>query len=209
VAWSGGGREASGTRAGRRAGARALPRAESRPAQGAAGARPAGDVLLHPCVARAADSLHRRPRACRRPPRPRKPRPHAAGWGAVQGRARSALARARRRGGDRRADLLDVRVAQLESGSEPPLAGVSTAALLLSLVGIAALTAAFVATVLGVGGPDAVARETGASLQPTDVALALLCAVPWVIGGFAAYRWLDRRAKRPLTRPSRSTTRPS
>jgi BlaR1 peptidase M56 len=103
-------------------------------------------------------------------------------------------------------ELLDVRVAQLETGSEPRVARVSAAALLLSLVGIAALTAAFVATVAGVGGPDAVARETGASLQPTDVALALLCAVPWVIGGFAAYGWLDRRAKRPLTRPSRSTT---
>jgi beta-lactamase regulating signal transducer with metallopeptidase domain len=103
-------------------------------------------------------------------------------------------------------ELLDVRVAQLETGSEPRLAGVSTAALLLSLGGIAALTAAFVATVVGVGGPDAVARETGASLEPTDVALALLCALPWAIGGFAAYRWLDRRAKRPLTRSSRSTT---
>jgi Zn-dependent protease with chaperone function len=92
-------------------------------------------------------------------------------------------------------ELLDVRVAQLETGVEPHVAGVSVAALLLSVVGIAVLTAAFVATVVGVGGPDAVARETGASLQPTDVALALLCSVPWVIGGFAAYRWLDRRAK--------------
>jgi Zn-dependent protease with chaperone function len=106
-------------------------------------------------------------------------------------------------------DLLDVRVAQLETGSEPRLARVSTAAVLLSLVGIAALTAAFVATVVGLGGPDAVAGDTGASLQPTDVALALLCAVPWAIGGFAAYRWLDRRAKRPLTRSPRSTTLPS
>jgi Zn-dependent protease with chaperone function len=103
-------------------------------------------------------------------------------------------------------ELLDVRVAQLETGFEPRVGGVSVSALLLSLVGIAALTAAFVVTVVGVGGPDAVARETGASLQPTDVALALLCAVPWVIGGFAIYRSLDRRAKRSLTRHPRSTT---
>jgi Zn-dependent protease with chaperone function len=103
-------------------------------------------------------------------------------------------------------ELLDVRVAQLETGSEPHVTGVSAAALLVSVVGIAVLTAAFVATVVGIGGPDAVARETGAGLQPTDVVLALLCAAPWVIGGFAAYGWFDRRAKRSLTRPSRSTT---
>jgi Zn-dependent protease with chaperone function len=103
-------------------------------------------------------------------------------------------------------ELLDVRVEQLEMGSEPRVDRVSVTALFLSLVGIAALTAAFVATVVGVGGPDAVARETGASLQPTDVALGLLCAFPWVIAGFAVYRWLDRRAKQPVTRRDRSTT---
>jgi Zn-dependent protease with chaperone function len=103
-------------------------------------------------------------------------------------------------------ELLDLRVAQLEMGSEPRLDGISVTALLLSFVGIAALTAAFVATVVGVGGPDAVARETGASLQPSQVALGLFCAVPWVIGGFAVYRWLDRRAKQPVTRRARSTT---
>jgi Zn-dependent protease with chaperone function len=104
------------------------------------------------------------------------------------------------------AELLEVRVAQLETGSEPRVAGVSVAALLLSLVGVAALATAFVATVVGVGGPDAVARETGASLHPTDVAPALVCAVPWLVAGLTAYGWLDRRAKRPLTRPSGSTT---
>jgi Zn-dependent protease with chaperone function len=106
-------------------------------------------------------------------------------------------------------ELLDLRVAQLEMGSEPRVDGVSVTALLLSLVGIAALTAAFVATVVGVGGPDAVARETGASLQPSDIALGLFCAVPWVIGGFAVYRWLDRRAKQPVPRRGSSTTLPS
>jgi Zn-dependent protease with chaperone function len=103
-------------------------------------------------------------------------------------------------------ELLDLRVAQLEMGSEPPVDGVSGTVLLLSLVGITALTAAFVATVVGVGGPDAVARETGASLQPSDVALGLLCAVPWAIGAFAVYRWLDRRAKQPVPRRAGSTT---
>jgi Zn-dependent protease with chaperone function len=103
-------------------------------------------------------------------------------------------------------ELLEVRIAQLETGSEPRVGGVSIGGVVLSLMGVAALTAAFVATVVGVGGPDAVARETGASLQPTDVALALVCAVPWLIGGFAMYRWLDHRAKRPLTRRASSTT---
>jgi Zn-dependent protease with chaperone function len=103
-------------------------------------------------------------------------------------------------------ELLDVRVEQLETGSEPPVDGVSVTALLLSLVGIAALTAAFLATVVGVGGPDEVARETGASLQPSHVALGLLCTVPWLSGAFAVYRWLDRRAKQPVARRRSSTT---
>jgi uncharacterized iron-regulated membrane protein len=63
-----------------------------------------------------------------------------------------------------------------------------------------------VMTVVGVGGPDAVTRQTGTGLQLTDVALALFCAVPWVIGGFAVYSWLDRRAKEPVQRRSGSTT---
>jgi Zn-dependent protease with chaperone function len=103
-------------------------------------------------------------------------------------------------------ELLDVRVEQLETGSEPRVDGVSVTALLLSLVGVAALTAAFVATVIGVGGPDAVARETGASLQPSDVSLGLVCVVPWAIGGFAVYRWLDRSAQQPGTQGGSSTT---
>jgi Zn-dependent protease with chaperone function len=103
-------------------------------------------------------------------------------------------------------ELLDVRVAQLETGSEPRIGGVSVTALLLSVIAVAALMAAFVATVVGVGGPDAIARQTGTGLRPTDVALALVCVVPWVVGGFAVYRWLDRRAKQPMTRRSSSTT---
>jgi Zn-dependent protease with chaperone function len=103
-------------------------------------------------------------------------------------------------------ELLDVRVAQLETGSEPQIGGLSITAVLLSGIAVAALTAAFVATVVGVGGPDAVADQTGAGLKPTDVALALLCAVPWVVGGFAVYHWLDRRAEQPVSRRSSSTT---
>jgi Zn-dependent protease with chaperone function len=103
-------------------------------------------------------------------------------------------------------ELLDVRVAQLETGSEPQIGGLSIMAVLLSGIAVAALTAAFVATVVGVGGPDAVADQTGAGLKPTDVALALLCAVPWVVGGFAVYHWLDRRAEHPVSRRSSSTT---
>ena len=103
-------------------------------------------------------------------------------------------------------DLLDVRLAQLETGSEPRVSRVSVSALLLSVLALCLLAAAFVATIVAVGGPDAVARETGASLQPSDVALGLACAIPWVIGGVAIYRWLDRRARRPLTRQRRSTT---
>jgi Zn-dependent protease with chaperone function len=106
-------------------------------------------------------------------------------------------------------ELLDVRVAQLEHGREPPVAGLSTRAILLSLLALAVLAGAFVVSVAEFGGPSAVAEATGATLRPLDVLLGTLCAVPWVVGGLLAYRWLSRRAGRDLTKPSRATTLPS
>ena len=41
-------------------------------------------------------------------------------------------------------ELLDIRVTQLESGSEPPLVGVSATGMMLSLLVVAAFAVAFV-----------------------------------------------------------------
>jgi Zn-dependent protease with chaperone function len=95
-------------------------------------------------------------------------------------------------------ELLDVRVAQLESGSEPRIAALTARALLLSLLGATLLTALFVASIVSFGGPSAVARATGSSLTPLDVAGGLLCAVPWAAGGWLGYRWLSRRTRHGL-----------
>jgi beta-lactamase regulating signal transducer with metallopeptidase domain len=95
-------------------------------------------------------------------------------------------------------ELLDVRVAQLEGGSEPPVPGIGIRALSLSLMGAAFLTTLFVVAVLGFGGPSAIADATGGSLTALDLAGAVLCAIPWVLGGWLGLRWLSARARRPL-----------
>jgi Zn-dependent protease with chaperone function len=95
-------------------------------------------------------------------------------------------------------ELIDARIAQLESGSEPPVGAVTRGAILLSLLGALLLTGLFIASVIGFGGPSAAADVGGASLGPLDVAGAVLCAAPWAAGGWLAYRWLARRTQRQL-----------
>jgi Zn-dependent protease with chaperone function len=94
-------------------------------------------------------------------------------------------------------ELLDVRVSQLESGAEPALARFTTARTLLSVVGLAALAASFAASIVLAGGPTAVADQTGMGIRPADVLMGLACALPVAGGGWALYRWLSRRTRRP------------
>lgn len=95
------------------------------------------------------------------------------------------------------ADLLGVRIAQLETGGEPPAAAIDPRLIALSAAGAATLTAVFVLAVVGFGGADAVLQETmpGASVGVLDVALGLACLLPWIGAGWIAYRWLARRAR--------------
>jgi Zn-dependent protease with chaperone function len=93
-------------------------------------------------------------------------------------------------------ELLDVRVAQLEQGAEPKLGVVTIRRVALTLLGLSALSASFVAAVVLAGGPSAVADETGMSLAPVDVLLGLGCALPVALAGWAVYRSLSRRARR-------------
>lgn len=100
-------------------------------------------------------------------------------------------------------ELLDVRIAQLETGSEPNIVGLTARALALSAGAAALLTGLFVASIAAYGGPSAVAQTTGARFDVLNVAGGLLCAAPWAAGAWLGYRWLARRTHRPLdTTPS-------
>ena len=103
-------------------------------------------------------------------------------------------------------ELLDVRVAQLETGSEPAIGGLTRTSVVLSFVGAMVLAALFGFSVAGFGGPSAVANATGASLTPLDIAAGVLCAIPWAIAGWLGYRWLARRSRRELDIRGLNTT---
>ena len=88
-------------------------------------------------------------------------------------------------------DLLDARISQLETGSEPRLATLSSAQAVVTLgIGLL-LTALFAVSVTSFGGLGAVA---GKDIRALDLAGALVCALPWAVGAWIAYRGLQRRA---------------
>ncbi len=87
-------------------------------------------------------------------------------------------------------ELLDVRIAQLETGTEPQLAGLSRTQIATTAIAGSLLVAVFTLSVASFGGIAEVAGRIG----PLDVAGAFVCAVPWAIGAWFGYRWLQRRA---------------
>lgn len=97
-------------------------------------------------------------------------------------------------------ELIDARVAQLEEGREPAVAGPSGGAVALSALAGGLIAAAVVIAVAGSGGLTAVLEmtmpemEIGATAIATGVAA---CALPVMAGGLALYRWLGWRAARP------------
>ena len=96
-------------------------------------------------------------------------------------------------------ELLDVRVAQLETGIQPKLATLSITRATVSLVGAALFAAMFLASVFSFGGPAAVYRATGTGLTTADLLSGLTCAAPFAGAGLVAYWLIARRASRPLT----------
>jgi BlaR1 peptidase M56 len=107
-------------------------------------------------------------------------------------------------------ELLDVRIAQLERREEPRLERLSARGLALSALGASALMATFIASVAGLGGPSAVADEAGVSVEPLDLALGLVCIVPWLAGAVLVRRHLLKRAQsHTQLRHKRSTIPPS
>ena len=87
-------------------------------------------------------------------------------------------------------DLLDVRLTQLETGTEPQLAGPSRTQLATTAIAALLLIAVFTLSVSSFGGISEVAGDVG----PLDAAGALVCAVPLAVGAWLGYRWLQRRA---------------
>jgi beta-lactamase regulating signal transducer with metallopeptidase domain len=87
-------------------------------------------------------------------------------------------------------ELLDIRISQLETGAEPRLAGLSRAHAMATVAAGLALGALFAASVASFGGLGAITGDVG----PLDLAGAFVCAVPWAVGAWLAYRWLQRRA---------------
>jgi Zn-dependent protease with chaperone function len=90
-------------------------------------------------------------------------------------------------------DLLDVRLTQLEEGTEPAVGTLTRSALAVSILAGLGLAGLFVASVIAFGGPSAVTRATGTRFGVLDVAGGVLCAAPWIAGGALGYRWLARR----------------
>ena len=96
------------------------------------------------------------------------------------------------------ADLIAVRVEQLESGREPALVGPTPATVTATALSALALTALLVTSIASFGGLTAISAATGTSLGALDLAGVVLCAVPWAVGIWLVYRWLSSRARRPL-----------
>lgn len=97
-------------------------------------------------------------------------------------------------------ELLDIRLAQIEAGTEPRVAAPSLATGLASLIGLSVLFTSFTLAITRFAGPLEVARATmpGMDLTASGMALGSLCAVPWAASGYWAYRRLRHRARKPL-----------
>ena len=103
-------------------------------------------------------------------------------------------------------ELLDLRVAQLESGSEPKLGALTARGVALSALGALVFAGAPIASIAGLGGPSAVSQASGTGMSVGDLLGGAMCVLPFALGGFAVYRWIAWRARDPLTGPTPRTT---
>lgn len=92
-------------------------------------------------------------------------------------------------------DLLDVRVAQLETGVEPRLAAIDHRRVALSILSTALFVAAYLLSAHSLGGPAAVNHTTGNSLASATVLGGLMCAVPFMTLGISLYLMIAMRAR--------------
>ena len=87
-------------------------------------------------------------------------------------------------------DLLDVRLAQLEDGREPPLPRISALALAATTVGVVLMAVGFAATV-NLLDPSAGGWASMGSGGPLGLVGGGLCAGMWLVGALAVYAQLD------------------
>lgn len=88
-------------------------------------------------------------------------------------------------------DLLEVRIAQLEAGHEPPLPAIPRWSVVTTGVGVIAMTVGIVLITAFVAGSGA--ASTLAGNGAAGLACALGCAALWVIGGVLIWRDSSRR----------------
>jgi Zn-dependent protease with chaperone function len=97
-------------------------------------------------------------------------------------------------------ELLDVRIAQLETGVEPRLEALSLTRVMLSLLGATPFIATFLVSVSGLGGATAVHHATGTGLSSAIVFGGSVCAAPLAVVGLSAYACVALRAHQSLRR---------
>jgi Zn-dependent protease with chaperone function len=93
------------------------------------------------------------------------------------------------------AELMDARVAQLETGVVPPPAAVGIGSVALSMLGVATCVAIFLTSVQALGGPVAVRQVTGKGLVAETLLGGLACAIPYVAAMLLGYGLIVRRAR--------------
>jgi Zn-dependent protease with chaperone function len=95
-------------------------------------------------------------------------------------------------------ELLDVRLIQLETGSEPKLEALDAKNVILSLGGAALFAVMFLVSVSGLGGAAAVYHATGTGLASATWLDTLTCTAPFAGAGLLIYSLLAVCASRPL-----------
>jgi Zn-dependent protease with chaperone function len=95
-------------------------------------------------------------------------------------------------------ELLDVRVVQLETGTEPRPVVLGVRRVVFSLMGTGLLAAVFLLSVSSFGGPTAFSRATGTGLVSATLLGGLACTAPFAGAGLLVYSLIAMLASRPL-----------
>lgn len=95
-------------------------------------------------------------------------------------------------------DLLDVRLIQLETGSEPKPEALDAESIVLSFGGVALFAVVFLVSVSCLGGAAAVYHATGTGLMAAAWLDALTCTAPFAVAALLMYSLIAVRASRPL-----------
>ncbi len=95
-------------------------------------------------------------------------------------------------------ELLDVRLRQLETGTEPKPEALDAGSIVFSLGGMALFAVGFLVSVSCLGGAAAVYHATGTGLMAATWLDALTCTAPFAGAGLLMYSLIALRASRPL-----------